>query len=249
MGGKFRDDGQWLPFLAGKCAGVEVSEERPHGRAVALPAHTPNPVKTEQTEGEQIMSKMKVAFVIFLWLAGAASESVFAQTRDIPPPRDTSAPPRDTAPARSQGLSLSGDKIAAEPLADLYPVSGGFAADDGTSWVLVVGNKGTIASSPTHVRFHLKIDGKDNNLKGEIPLPEIAVGADYELRVTSLLLPGMIKTLYARIDQPAVVAERDEKNNVFSFVPGETEVADTGSGMATGKRQHRSLKSLPIDDD
>ncbi len=186
-----------------------------------------------------------------------------AQTRDGAPPRDLSAP-RDAKPPRDGGapksMAIDGAKVAAEPAPDLYPEAGGFDPEDGTSMILLVGNKGNAGAAATHVRIYMRMEDQDA-IKQEYPIAALKPGEFYELHVPSIIPVAWLRTLYARIDQPAAVAEIDERNNAFDFLkrnreseiqydiasgalysrPDGVEPVDAASGLSSGKRLHKSL--------
>ncbi|MEL6362843.1 MAG: CARDB domain-containing protein, partial [Pseudomonadota bacterium] len=175
----------------------------------------------------------RLSLVLMIVFASGAS----AQVRDTKPPRES--PPRDQSSPRDQSTprdqssprdkSAPTDKVATSPRPDLYPAAGGFDPEDETSWILLVGNQGSAPSAATNVRFFLRLTNDDDKITGEIPLPALDEGDTHELKLTSIIPTTLIKSLYARIDQPAAVTELNEKNNTFVFKSGRSANADDHS--------------------
>lgn len=171
------------------------------------------------------------------------------------------APARDTDAPRMTG---GNDKVAMPMRSDLYAESGGLNPEDDTSYVLLIGNKGDKTAAATELRFFLSMKGQEI-LQAQYPIPEIKAGEFYELHVPSDIPLDWVETAYARIDQPNIVAEMDEKNNGFSFVqkrqaklehdsamgminnikayklPAHVSASEVSHGQAAGKRMHKPL--------
>lgn len=131
------------------------------------------------------------------------------------PERDT-APPRDTDRKQAKTAEV-GINLSALPKPDLHVVSGGIDRADQMSWVLNIANRGDAPSVATKARFDVKLTGQERVTR-RFDVPAIPAGRSTQLYVPSMMQVTLIETLRARVDDPSVNDESDERNNTFVFV-------------------------------